>query len=171
MHNWGPIFSRPVRICVPTGDFVDDQLSDVDEDDMGAEVNRLQSDEEEDEDADAEEEEEALQYGRVNEPLIRDHPGWQKSPTSIKNKIQPGKSVIDFFFMVISSVMIDTWVAYTNANMDLHFAQGARRAYGKRCPPVERREILALLGIFLIMGIARIRCIRDAYRYAHCGFF
>ena len=98
MHNWGPIFSRPVRICVPTGDFVDDQLSDVDEDDMGAEVNRLQSDEEEDEDADAEEEEEALQYGRVNEPLIRDHPGWQKSPTSIKNKIQPGKSVIDFFF-------------------------------------------------------------------------
>eukprot|EP00976_Prorocentrum_cordatum_P104009 1193698-Prorocentrum_minimum.AAC.1 len=60
--------------------------------------------------------------------------------------------------MVISSPMIDTWVTYTDANMDLHFAQGPRKAYGKLRPRVERREILALLGIFIITGVARIRC-------------
>eukprot|EP00976_Prorocentrum_cordatum_P051762 1045562-Prorocentrum_minimum.AAC.1 len=44
-----------------------------------------------------------------------------------------------------------------------------RKLFGKRCPAIARREIYGMLAIFLIMGVAHVRCSRDAYRWVQMG--
>ena len=92
------------------------------------------------------------------------NPGFEREGVSCTIEFKKGKRVLDFFLMVIGMTLIRTWVKYTNENMAKHFLGRPRKSQGKPCPPVEYREILAMLGIFLIVGVNHIRCLRDAWR-------
>lgn len=111
---------------------------------------------------------ELLFAGMNDASPLRDipNPGFNREGVQCTVDFKPGKKVVDFFFMIFPLYLIDNWVKYTNENMTKYFGDRPRVFHGKPCPDVQRREMLALIGIFLIVGVAHIRCLRDAYRYA-----
>ena len=129
-----------------------------------------QSDSESDWESVREEEEEPLRFGRENDgsPLRGiPFPGWHRhQQTECKVPLSAGKTAKDFLYMILPRTLVSDWVNYSNKNMDLFFEgkEGPRKVYGKSCPRIKGRELLAILGIFLIMGCAHIDSLRDAYK-------
>lgn len=97
--------------------------------------------------------------------LALPHPAFKdRQEVECTIKFRKGLKILAFFYSVISKALLNTWVTYTNHNMEKHFEGKPRISHGKPCAPVERREIEALIGILIISGVTRLRSIRDAYR-------
>lgn len=112
-------------------------------------------------------------------------PGTAANQPRCKVAFEAGKTAKDFFDLVVPSTMIDEWVKCTNLSLNAFFEEdeamedsseftdftqippNERKLFGKRCPAIARREIYGMLAIFLIMGVAHVRCSRDAYRWGY----
>lgn len=94
----------------------------------------------------------------------------EKSETRVP--LGKGWTMTDFFFSVISEEeTITEWTANANKERAAHFLKQEAlgvvhgdKVHGKSCPLIHSRELKGLLAIFLIMGVAHVRNIGDAYR-------
>lgn len=93
----------------------------------------------------------------------------EKSKTNVP--FRPGMTPSDFLYSILPEDTLTEWTAYSNEERAAHFlkqdALGVDHGYkvhGKPCPAILTREIKGMLAIFLIMGVAHVACLADAYR-------
>jgi hypothetical protein len=92
--------------------------------------------------------------------------------SKLRNPLSEGMAISDFFFAVLPAEQTVTkWTAYANEERTAYFLKlealgvvHGDKVNGKLCPVIETREVKAVLAIFLIMGVAHVKNIADAYR-------